>query len=151
MEDKVSWLSRSNNHFAMWKPLLNHIWVPEALNRPQKGLSIKLNGNFSQPYSILDFLLTKTDGFLTRWVDCHFPTIVLVYGNIFWTIYVSLRPQKRPNTVLYGMFSQTYIQYLVRARAYVRSRLFPCHIFPKEMMTTKEQIYYQPLMGIVNT
>ena len=33
------------------------------------------------------------------------------------------RPQKSPNMVLYGMLSQPYIQYPVRARAYVRSRL----------------------------
>ena len=28
--------------------------------------------------------------------------------------------------VLYGMFSQPYIQYPVQAQAYVRSSLFPC-------------------------
>ena len=37
-------------------------------------------------------------------------------------------PQKHPNMVLYGIFSQPYIQYPVRARAYMRSRLFPCSI-----------------------
>ena len=30
----------------MWEPLLNPIWVTEALNRPQKGLDIELNGKF---------------------------------------------------------------------------------------------------------
>ena len=41
--------------------------VLEALNRPQKGLHIELNGKFSQPYSLLELFLTKTNGFLTRW------------------------------------------------------------------------------------
>ena len=55
-----------------------------------------------------------------------FQQLFLVYG----TIYGSLnRPQKCPNMVFYGMFSQQYIQYPVRARAYVRSRLFTCYIF----------------------
>ena len=34
------------------------------------------------------------------------------------------RPQKEPNMVIYGVFSQPYSQYSVRARADVRSRLF---------------------------
>ena len=80
---------------AFLEPILNHIWVPEALIRPQKGLNIKLNCKFSQPYSLLGSFLTKTNGFLTRWkimwVDCHVPTIVFVYENTFWTISVLLR------------------------------------------------------------
>ena len=50
---------------------------------------------FSQSYSLLGSFFTKTNVFLTRWkitwVDRHVPTIVFVYGNTFWTIYVSLR------------------------------------------------------------
>ena len=68
MEDNLSWPSRSNDCFGIWKHLLNHIWVKKAL----------------------------------------------------------IRTQKRTNMVLYSMFSQPYSQYPVRARAYVRSRLFPC-------------------------
>ena len=30
---------------------MNHIWVTEALNGPQKGHNMVLNGKFSQPYS----------------------------------------------------------------------------------------------------
>ena len=36
MEDNVSWLKHSNDRFCIWKHLLNHICVTEALNRPQK-------------------------------------------------------------------------------------------------------------------
>ena len=36
MEDNVSWPPHSNDHFCIWKHLLNHIWVTEALNRPKK-------------------------------------------------------------------------------------------------------------------
>ena len=68
MEDNMSWAPRSNDRFGVWKHLLNHMWVTEALNRPQK----------------------------------------------------------RPNMVMYGKFSQPYSQYPVRARTYVRNRLFPC-------------------------
>ena len=93
--DNVSWSPHSKNHFAIWEPLLNPIWVPEALNWPQKGLNIELNGMFFQPYSLLGSFLTKTNGFLTRWkirrVDSHVPTIVLVYEHIgFGTLCVHL-------------------------------------------------------------
>ena len=43
--------------------------------------------------------------------------------NHIWVNATLNRPQKHPNVVLYGKFSQLYIQYPVRARAYVRSRL----------------------------
>ena len=43
-----------------------HILNPTgALNRPQKGQNRVLNGKFSQPYSLLESVSTKTDGFLT--------------------------------------------------------------------------------------
>ena len=42
----MSWLPRSNNHYALWEPLLNSIWVPEALKWPQMGLNIELNGKY---------------------------------------------------------------------------------------------------------
>ena len=51
MEDNVSWLPRSNNRFDIWKHLLNHILVTEALNMPQKCPHMVLIGKFSQPYS----------------------------------------------------------------------------------------------------
>ena len=99
IEDNVSWLPRSNDHFAIWEHFVNSIWVPEASNRPQKGLNIELNGNFSQPNSLLGSFLTNNNGFLTRWkitwADRHIPTIVFVYGNTL------NRPQKRPNMMLY--------------------------------------------------
>ena len=80
-EYDVSWSPRSNDHFDIWEPILNPIWVPGAWNRPQKGLNIEINGNFSQPYSLLGSFLTKTNVFLTRlkitWVDPHVPTIIL--------------------------------------------------------------------------
>ena len=69
----MSWSSRSNDHFDIWEPILNPIWVPGAWNRPQNGLNIDINGIFSQPYSLLGSFLTKTNVFLTRrkimWVD----------------------------------------------------------------------------------
>ena len=47
-----SWLSHSNDRFCIWKHLLNHICVTEALNRPQKPPNMVLyQGKFSQPYS----------------------------------------------------------------------------------------------------
>ena len=48
-EDNMSWSPCSNNPFATWEPIVNPVWVSRALNRPQKGLNIKLNGRFSQP------------------------------------------------------------------------------------------------------
>ena len=30
IEDNVSWLPRSNDHFAIWEPFLDPIWVHEA-------------------------------------------------------------------------------------------------------------------------
>ena len=35
-QDYVNWPSHSNDGFCIWKHLLNHIWVTETLNRPQK-------------------------------------------------------------------------------------------------------------------
>ena len=35
IEDNVSLLLHSKNHFVKWEPILNPIWVPEVLNRPQ--------------------------------------------------------------------------------------------------------------------
>ena len=49
-KDNVSWPPPSNDHLTMWKPLLNPIWVCEALNRPQNCPNMVLNGKFSQPY-----------------------------------------------------------------------------------------------------
>ena len=50
MEDNVSLLPRSNERFGIWKPPLNHIWVTEVLNRPQKCPNMGLYFMFSQPY-----------------------------------------------------------------------------------------------------
>ena len=51
MEDNVSWPPCSNNRFCIWKHLLNHIWVTEALSRPQKPPNMVIyHGKFSQSY-----------------------------------------------------------------------------------------------------
>ena len=50
-----------------FEPILNPIWVTEALNRPLKGPNIVLNGKFYQPYNLCETFLTKTKGFLTKW------------------------------------------------------------------------------------
>ena len=59
-------LTQKVKKIAIWEPILNPIWVPEALNRPQKGLNIELNCKFSKPFSLLGSFLTKNNGFLTR-------------------------------------------------------------------------------------
>ena len=58
--------------------------------------------HFLQLFCFLDFFgfflwvsfFTKTNDFLTRlkvtWVDRHVPTIILIYGNLFWTLFGSL-------------------------------------------------------------
>ena len=84
MDDNVSWPPRSNDRFIIWKPLLNHIWVTETLNRPQK----------------------------------------------------------HPNMVLFGMFSEPYIQYPVQAQAYVRSCLFPCSRHHSVLLIKIHSPYY---------
>ena len=51
MEDNVSWPPHSNDRFLIWKHLLNHICVTEALNRPQKPpIMVVYHGKFSQQY-----------------------------------------------------------------------------------------------------
>ena len=121
MDDDVSWPPHSNNHFCIWKLLLKPLWVTEALNRPQKDPNMILNGKLSQPYSLLGLFCPNTNNLLTRlditWVDRHVPSIVLVYGYTFWTLYGSHRPQRVPNMVLDGKFSQPCSQYSVRAQA----------------------------------
>ena len=116
----MSWSPHSNDHLAIWEPNLNPSWVLVLFYRLQKDLNIELNCKFSKPYSLFWPFLTKANGFLIRWkimwVDLHVPTIIFVYGNTLWTIY-GLLPQKHPNVVLYGMFSQPYSYYPVRARA----------------------------------
>ena len=39
---------KTTNSFNIWKHLLNPIWVTEALNMPQNGPHMVLNGKFSQ-------------------------------------------------------------------------------------------------------
>ena len=52
MEDNVSWPPHSNDCFCLWKHLLNHICITEALYRPQKPPNMVVyHGKFSQPYS----------------------------------------------------------------------------------------------------
>jgi len=53
---KITWVDRHipTIIFFIWKHLLNHICVTEALNRPQKPPNMVLyHSKFSQPYSIL--------------------------------------------------------------------------------------------------
>ena len=71
------------------------------------------------------------------WVDCHIPTVILLYGNLFKTLYAYKalnRPQKDLDIDLNGQFPQAYCllgsfltktsgQYPVRPQAYARSRL----------------------------
>ena len=76
-------------------------------------------------YTLLwSFILQKKIFFLPRfkiiWVGRNVPTIILVYGNTFWTKVIN-RPQKGPNMVLNGRFSQLYSQYPIRVDK-VRSR-----------------------------
>ena len=47
---KITWVNR-NIPTILWKYFLNHTWVTEVLNRPQKRPHIVLIGKFSQPYS----------------------------------------------------------------------------------------------------
>ena len=91
---KLSWPRFYDNHFGIWETLLYLISVNEALNRPQKGLNIVLQGKVAKPYSFLGRFWPKEMFFSIRkimWVDCYIPMIVLVYGKTFWTIFGSLR------------------------------------------------------------
>ena len=65
---------------------------------------------------------------------------VLEKPTNLWVTEAIDRLQNCPNIVLYGMFPQPYIQYPVRARAYVRSRLFPCNFYIK-ILTIKRVLY----------
>ena len=87
-------------------------------HRPQKDPNILLDCKFSQSYKLKGSYFTKNIGILTSlkimWVDHHVPTINLVYGNNFWTLYGSLtlnRHQKGPNmviTTIHHIFSILY-------------------------------------------
>ena len=74
------------------------------------------NGKFSQPYRVLGRFLTKIMAFWTRlkitWVDCHISTILLVYGNTFWTLYG--RPTWMANMwseYVKGLFLDTFLHH----------------------------------------
>ena len=72
MKDTVSGPPHSNDRFCMWKHLLNHIWVTEALNRPQIGCCMVcfLNHIFSILYK-------------------HRPTCGAVYSLVYrWFYYL---------------------------------------------------------------
>ena len=52
MKDNVSWPQHFNDCFCIWKHIFNHIWVTEALKKPQKTPNMVVNhGKFSQTYS----------------------------------------------------------------------------------------------------
>ena len=63
----------------------------------------------------LDFFLsatflTKNNDFLTRlkitWVDRQVPTIILIYGNLFWTLFGSLGPLKPVSCLSAGLAAE---------------------------------------------
>ena len=64
MEDNLTWPPCSN---IIWKHLLNHTGVKEALNRPQKRPNMVLIGKFSQPYSQYPVRARASGGAVYPW------------------------------------------------------------------------------------
>ena len=78
MEDNVSWLQHSNDRFCIWKHLLNHICVTEALNRPQKPPNMVLyHGKFSQRFSQYPVCAPLTCGAV-------YPLFIVSYGIVLY-------------------------------------------------------------------
>ena len=88
IEDIVSWPPFSNDHFGIWKHLLNPIWVTEALNRPQK------DPNVVQMVSFLNHIvciLYKRGLQVEPAIPCYiFCLVQLVKTLSWWTLAVSI-------------------------------------------------------------
>ena len=112
------WLGLKKQIFSFAQSAKTNIFTPKiALCRTRKNqnkrstksdnwkttvgmlASIPISTLFSFDIKIYFFLwwsfLTKTNGLLTKfkitWVDCHPPTITLVCGDTFWTLYWSMK------------------------------------------------------------